>query len=1036
MKKFYILFVLFMGIVDLSAQNSTHVIYSEDASNFPNPGRGFYRPDNNLNSSVIANYRNDGISLVLVQYHLDDFIDTIIPVWYLRNIQEDFNKIRTAGLKVILRFSYTARTTSPYQDAPPDIVMTHINQLAPLLKNNSDVIFTLQAGFIGSWGEWYYTDYFSTSPGVITDQNWVDRRMIVNELLNKLPPEIMVCVRTPDYKRHLLEKDDFVSVTPEEAFKELTIARIAHHNDCFLATVNDMGTYIDTTVEKPYLANDTRYTVIGGETCAESTYSHCDNAVKELKRFHWSYINEDYHQGVLNDWINEGCYDEIQKKVGYRFRMIDGEFTKTSNQGGDFVLKLNIINDGFANPTNPMSPELILRNKLSGKEYMASISGDIRFWSLDDTIHLNLGYGLPINIEQGDYDLLLNISDAHGTLKDNPYYSIRMANVNVWEEESGYNSLNHTLTIDNSLLDSYTGSDFFKIKNMAVSDISIVVDGLTEDWDSIPAIYYNANQNAHTLKAWNTQDSLYLFIGGGDFVGTIAWYINADNDSVTGINSFDYKLTDAALYFANGNTWETIPDIYINSSFTNEAKEVAISIDNLIPIPIGDRYRVLAVDNTDYLPNNGVFPEINRIMLFSPPTLKIKKGGNINTLYWNKNYNSATVKTVIERSQTLGNYNVISTQSNNTISFQDINLEENSTNYYRIRQENGNNVSGWSNPVRVETEGNEMSFIYIHLDGNPSDWNLCKPVATGEYQDSLQVLRFFNQNDTLFYSIENTGDTLTSYQLFFNVDALSGFEYKISNDTLFLYQNGNWGFSKQLQSFKSFGFIEAGINLSDIGMENKDFFTASLWLNNQNVWGENQEFEYLKYETLASPKGFDLKMSVDDPFGRIKVEWQNDSNPDGYVIERSLDDSLHFLHLTETSNSTFYYLDNDVDTSHVYFYRMYSFKDILRSPFTKILWMRPGFTGIHEIKNLNCIINVFPNPINSTSTISVIVDNPDNIVVELYNLYGIKIKTLFKGSVVNEETIIFFARSISSGTYLLVVRGKRTSKIKKIVVSY
>lgn len=65
----------------------------------------------------------------------------------------------------------------------------HIAQLAPVLKKNADVIATVQEGFIGLWGEGYYSDYFSTpnpdEPGamLITEQNWTDRATVLKALL-------------------------------------------------------------------------------------------------------------------------------------------------------------------------------------------------------------------------------------------------------------------------------------------------------------------------------------------------------------------------------------------------------------------------------------------------------------------------------------------------------------------------------------------------------------------------------------------------------------------------------------------------------------------------------------------------------------------------------------------------------------------------------------------------------------------------------------------------------------------------------------
>src|SRR5580658_10134991 len=40
-------------------------------------------------------------------------------------------------------------------DAPIDVISGHIDQLAPILLKNKDLVFSLEAGFIGTWGEWH-----------------------------------------------------------------------------------------------------------------------------------------------------------------------------------------------------------------------------------------------------------------------------------------------------------------------------------------------------------------------------------------------------------------------------------------------------------------------------------------------------------------------------------------------------------------------------------------------------------------------------------------------------------------------------------------------------------------------------------------------------------------------------------------------------------------------------------------------------------------------------------------------------------------
>ncbi len=61
-------------------------------------------------------------------------------------------------------------------DAPKDIVFGHIAQLGPILTKNADVINCIQMGFIGTWGENYYTDFFGDAPtnanqGKLLDEN-------------------------------------------------------------------------------------------------------------------------------------------------------------------------------------------------------------------------------------------------------------------------------------------------------------------------------------------------------------------------------------------------------------------------------------------------------------------------------------------------------------------------------------------------------------------------------------------------------------------------------------------------------------------------------------------------------------------------------------------------------------------------------------------------------------------------------------------------------------------------------------------------
>jgi len=70
----------------------------------------------------------------------------------LTDIATSLATARTKGVKVIIRFAYTF--TSSTSDATLARIQEHAAQLKPVLEANKDVIFLVQSGFIGAFGEW------------------------------------------------------------------------------------------------------------------------------------------------------------------------------------------------------------------------------------------------------------------------------------------------------------------------------------------------------------------------------------------------------------------------------------------------------------------------------------------------------------------------------------------------------------------------------------------------------------------------------------------------------------------------------------------------------------------------------------------------------------------------------------------------------------------------------------------------------------------------------------------------------------------
>ena len=449
----------------VSAQTETPLVVPASDAVFANPERGIYRYSEARSGSYVPldvgtlrGYREQqAVTLVFRYFYLEDFKAGPISSEYLQNMQADFDALRETGLKGVIRFAYTSEDRvaegPPYGDAPKSVILGHIAQVAPLLEANADVIAIVQAGFIGTWGEWYYSDYFANpqNPDDISDAQQADRREVLLALLDTLPEERTTQVRYVRQKQILFDTgmDPEDALTFETAYSGAPVARTGLHNDCFLASPTDFGTFDSSTLaaDQAYLARDSRFTPVGGETCRPNPpRSECAQTLADLERYHWSYLNRDYHPTVVAGWIQNGCYAEIQKRLGYRLRLDGGTVTTATAPGTGVRLDLDVVNDGWAAPYNPRAVEAWLRSAATGARWRVRLPDDPRLWLPDSAVALRHTVGLPGDLPEGDYDLLLGLPDPAPTLADVPAFSVRLANEGLWEDETGLHRL-ATLTV-------------------------------------------------------------------------------------------------------------------------------------------------------------------------------------------------------------------------------------------------------------------------------------------------------------------------------------------------------------------------------------------------------------------------------------------------------------------------------------------------------------------------------------------------------------------------------------------------------------
>ncbi len=411
--------------------------------NIINPERGFSRfAEVTVSQNALNSGRNQGHSVFGLMITMNQFRETPLSATFLNQIQTAFNRARVAGVKFIPRFRYDS--TAAGRDAPLDLVLHHIEQVTPLLQANKDVIVNLETGFIGAWGEWHNSTNNLVDASFGSEVN-DSSRAIVAALLAAVPTDRMIAVRTPRYKKQLMGDD--LNLTLEEAFSGSDRARIGFHNDCFLASETDFGTYAggQRQAELDWLHEETRTLPHVGETCSAGEtalpYIACENAIYEMDYTHWRNLNILWNPAVYTYWEANGCMGEIRRRLGYRFVLKSAKAPVSVPAGRSLRLHLEVSNEGFATPLNERPVEAVLRRVETGETHVLPLQADPRRWWSGETRNYPLRVDLPAAVTPGEYDVLVNLPDAAPTLRNDPRYSIRFANAGTWEAATGFNNL-------------------------------------------------------------------------------------------------------------------------------------------------------------------------------------------------------------------------------------------------------------------------------------------------------------------------------------------------------------------------------------------------------------------------------------------------------------------------------------------------------------------------------------------------------------------------------------------------------------------
>ena len=450
--------------------------YSESSSDIKNPERGLYKMveykyhkrDGGYTSATtsLTDDYDSSNTLVLTQFYLFDYVDSehidSNGKNYIRNV---LSNVRNSGKKAIVRISYNNEHPSSYHQEPTlDHIKKHLQDLAPIFTDYEDIIYLVQAGFMGTYGEWYYTSYFGPSSGGVdyTIENnsvsgFSNRKAVLKAILDAVPSSRQVALRTPEYKQCYVNPSHVSSWTSLSGFGTEPVNRLSFYDDAFLYNSEDMGTFHEPW-QKEMWEQQSAYLITGGEAPYSSkspsqmdgyTYNNVRSAIFNR---HISYLHHDtgHHTNpgstspndgslLMRHWHEQGWMPDIKKWLGYRLSMENLKVTGTDfSSGSTLSVRLKIHNSGAAPVVNQRPMKLVLIHNGSAVVLKDNV-GDIRTVASGTTQTFTVDVTMPQTAVSGD-KLALWLPDQASGLRSRSEYSIRLANSDVtWS--NGYNIL-------------------------------------------------------------------------------------------------------------------------------------------------------------------------------------------------------------------------------------------------------------------------------------------------------------------------------------------------------------------------------------------------------------------------------------------------------------------------------------------------------------------------------------------------------------------------------------------------------------------
>lgn len=288
---------------------------------------------------------------------------------------------------------------------------------------------------------------------------------------------------------------------------------------------------------------------------------------------------------------------------------------------------------------------------------------------------------------------------------------------------------------------------------------------------------------------------------------------------------------------------------------------------------------------------------------------------------------------------------------------------------------------------------------------------------------------------TYYFEISNEGDYAFWFRLLSATGEHDSFFWRI-NAGNWIRENGRYEAGWYMTQNNETKNLKKGIHILEIAYRERgtqlDKFVLQKAGNPEPV--NEGPSESISYGAWLPRFPSNLTLQVNTSY-EVQIGWDiNSDNERGFIIERSEKDG--FIKIGEATKGATYFIDESITPNTNYKYRIKAFNEYGNSNYSdELSVLTKSNTSINNKPfTNNFLVSISPNPFKQNTTLTIILEKPSQVKVQLLDLLGRNAIVSNAYSLQSGENSLLIDRGVlQSGIYFLKVNSMNSQSVIRLI---